>query len=52
MCQQAVVVHDWQRVVHHGRGWDQHAIRAARDFYYLQWKHRSLRRDPRLRRLD
>jgi GT2 family glycosyltransferase len=49
---QAVIVHDWQRVVHHGRGWDRHAIRAGRDFYYLQWKHRSLRRDPRLRRLD
>ncbi|HEX6586276.1 MAG TPA: glycosyltransferase [Solirubrobacterales bacterium] len=49
---QAVVVHDWQRIVHHGRGWDRHAIRAARDFYYLQWKHRSLRRDPRLRGLD
>jgi GT2 family glycosyltransferase len=49
---QAVVVHDWQRVVHHGPGWDQHAILAARDFYYLQWKHRSLRRDPRLRSLD
>jgi N-acetylglucosaminyl-diphospho-decaprenol L-rhamnosyltransferase len=49
---QAVVVHDWQRVVHHERGWNQDAIRAAWDFYYLQWKHRSMRRDPRLGGLD
>lgn len=49
---QAEIVHDWQRVVHHRRGWDPHALRAARDFYYLQWKHRKRRRDPRLRGLD
>jgi N-acetylglucosaminyl-diphospho-decaprenol L-rhamnosyltransferase len=49
---QAEIVHDWQRVVRHRRGWDPHALRAARDFYYLQWKHRSLRREPRLRGLD
>ena len=48
---QAVVVHDWQRVVHHRRAWNPHALRALRDFYYLQWKHRALRRDPRLRAL-
>jgi N-acetylglucosaminyl-diphospho-decaprenol L-rhamnosyltransferase len=49
---QAKIIHDWQRIVHHRRGWDPHALRAARDFYYLQWKHRSLRRDSRLRNLD
>jgi N-acetylglucosaminyl-diphospho-decaprenol L-rhamnosyltransferase len=49
---QAVIVHDWQRVVRHRRLWNPHTIRAARDFYYLQWKHRALRRDPRLRSLD
>jgi N-acetylglucosaminyl-diphospho-decaprenol L-rhamnosyltransferase len=49
---QAVVVHDWQRVVRHHRPWNTHTARAARDFYYLQWKHRALRRDPRLRSLD
>lgn len=46
---QAEIVHEWQRVVHHRRGWDPRAIRAARDFYYLQWKHRRLRRNPALR---
>ena len=49
---QAEVTHDWQRVVHHRRAWSRHALRALRDFYYLQWKHRSMRRDPRLRHLD
>ena len=48
---QAEIVHDWQRVVRHSRGWGGHALRAARDFYYLQWKHRSLRRDPAIRDL-
>jgi GT2 family glycosyltransferase len=48
---QAEIVHDWQRVVHHARGWGGHAVRAARDFYYLQWKHRRLRRDPLIRSL-
>ena len=48
---QAVVIHDWQRVVHHSRPWDRDVRRAARDFYYLQWKHRRLRRDPRIRAL-
>jgi GT2 family glycosyltransferase len=45
---QAVIVHDWQRVVHHRRAWNRHALRALRDFYYLQWKHRAVRRDPRM----
>jgi N-acetylglucosaminyl-diphospho-decaprenol L-rhamnosyltransferase len=49
---QAVIVHDWQRVVHHRRAWNPHALRALRDFYYLQWKHRELRRDPRVLSLD
>jgi GT2 family glycosyltransferase len=49
---EAVIVHDWQRVVHNRRGWNPHTLRAARDYYYLQWKHRRLRRDPRIRSLD
>jgi GT2 family glycosyltransferase len=49
---QAVIVHDWQRVVHNRRGWNPHTLRAARDYYYLQWKHRALRRDPRILTLD
>ena len=49
---QAEVIHDWQRVVHHRQGWSRDTLRALRDFYYLQWKHRSIRTDPRLRHLD
>jgi GT2 family glycosyltransferase len=49
---QAVIVHDWQRVVHRRRAWNRHTLRALRDFYYLQWKHRALRRDPRVLSLD
>ena len=45
---QAEVIHEWQRVVHHSRPWDRDALRALRDFYYLLWKHRRLRRDPKL----
>jgi hypothetical protein len=43
----AEVIHDWQHVVRHG-GLSRHSLRALRDFYYLQWKHRGLRSDPRL----
>jgi N-acetylglucosaminyl-diphospho-decaprenol L-rhamnosyltransferase len=43
----AEIVHEWQHVVranpYSGASW-----RALRDWYYLQWKHRKLRRDPRL----
>jgi len=44
---QAEVVHAWQQVTRtnlYGRK----SRRALRDWYYLQWKHRRLRRDPRL----
>lgn len=44
---QAVIVHVWQRVTRrepYGRA----SRRALRDYYYLQWKHRALRRHPRL----
>lgn len=44
---EAAVVHHWQHVVRHNP-WSRHSMRALRDFYYLQWKHRRLRRDPRL----
>jgi len=44
---EAEIVHAWQRVtrrVLYGR----RSFRALRDWYYLQWKHRALRHDPRL----
>jgi GT2 family glycosyltransferase len=41
----AAVVHHWQHVVRRNP-WSRHSMRALRDFYYLQWKHRALRRDP------
>lgn len=44
----AEIVHHWQHVVRR-RPWSRHSLRALRDFYYLQWKHRGLRGDPRLR---
>jgi GT2 family glycosyltransferase len=49
---QAEIVHEWQRVVHRSRAWSVHTLRALKDFYYVLWKHRGLRRDPRLRGLD
>jgi N-acetylglucosaminyl-diphospho-decaprenol L-rhamnosyltransferase len=42
----AVVVHSWQHVI--GGSYSRKALRAFVDWYYLQWKHRRLRRDPRL----
>src|SRR4029079_14639592 len=48
---QSVVIHDWQRVVHHSRPWDKDVRRASRDFSFLQCKPRRLRRDPRIREL-
>jgi len=44
---EAEVVHHWQHVVRHNP-WSRHSLRALRDFYYLQAKHRGLRNDPRL----
>jgi GT2 family glycosyltransferase len=43
----AEIVHHWQQVTRsnlYGRT----SFRALRDWYYLQWKHRSLRRDARV----
>ncbi|MFN2608055.1 MAG: glycosyltransferase family 2 protein [Acidimicrobiales bacterium] len=45
----AVIVHVSQRVTRRSL-YGRHSRRALRDFYYLQWKHRRLRRDPRLAR--
>ena len=44
----AVIEHEWQHVVRR-QGLSRHSLLALRDFYYLQLKHRRLRRDPRLR---
>ena len=43
----AVVVHEHQAVTNR-KEFGRKAWRAFRDWYYLQWKHRRLRRDPRL----
>ena len=43
----AVVVHHWQAVTRKNL-YGRKAFRALRDWYYLQWKHRSLRRSPAL----
>jgi len=43
----AVIQHEWQHVVRR-QGLSRHSLLALRDFYYLQVKHRRLRRDPRL----
>jgi GT2 family glycosyltransferase len=43
----AVIEHEWQHVVRR-QGLSRHSLLALRDFYYLQAKHRRLRRDPRL----
>jgi N-acetylglucosaminyl-diphospho-decaprenol L-rhamnosyltransferase len=44
---EAEVMHVWQQVTRR-RQFDRKSFRALRDWYYLQWKHRRLRRDPRL----
>lgn len=44
---EAEIVHVWQKVTRR-RQFDRKSFRALRDWYYLQWKHRRLRRDPRL----
>jgi len=43
----AEVMHVWQAVTRQAL-YGPKSRRALRDFYYLQWKHRALRRDPRL----
>ena len=44
---QAEIVHVWQQVTR-GSQFSRASWRALRDWYYLQWKHRGLRRNPRL----
>ena len=43
----AVVMHRWQRVTRRSP-YSRRSFRQLRDFYYLQWKHRGLRRAPAL----
>lgn len=45
---EAEIVHVWQQVTRRAQ-FNRQSWRALRDYYYLQWKHRRLRRDPRLR---
>ncbi|MBA3326932.1 MAG: glycosyltransferase family 2 protein [Solirubrobacterales bacterium] len=45
---EAEVVHVFQRVTRR-RKYRRESVRALRDYYYLQWKHRGLRRAPILR---
>jgi GT2 family glycosyltransferase len=44
---QAEIVHDYQQMTRRNL-YGRKSIRALRDWYYLQWKHRALRSDPRL----
>ena len=44
----ATVMHAWQHVIRGSERFSGKALRALLDWYYLQWKHRRLRRDPRL----
>jgi GT2 family glycosyltransferase len=48
---EAVIVHHYQRVARQ-TAYSRKGLRALRDWYYFQWKHRSLRRDPRLARAN
>lgn len=43
----AQITHRWQRVTR-SAPFGRKSFRQLQDFYYLQWKHRGLRRDPRL----
>ena len=43
----AEIVHRWQKLTNRSP-FSRKSFRALRDWYYLQWKHRGLRRDPRL----
>jgi GT2 family glycosyltransferase len=43
----AEVLHRWQQVTRRS-AYGRQSRRALRDWYYLQWKHRRLRRDPRM----
>jgi GT2 family glycosyltransferase len=43
----AEIVHHWQQVTRRNT-YGRSSLRALRDWYYLQWKHRRLRSDPRM----
>jgi len=43
----AEIVHIWQQMTRRNL-FGRKSWRAFRDWYYLQWKHRRLRRSPRL----
>jgi N-acetylglucosaminyl-diphospho-decaprenol L-rhamnosyltransferase len=45
---QAEIVHVFQQMTRRSL-YGRKSFRALRDWYYLQWKHRALRHDPRLR---
>lgn len=44
---EAVIMHRWQKVTRQSM-FGRKSVRALRDWYYVQWKHRALRRDRRL----
>jgi len=44
---EAEIVHVWQQMTRRSL-YGRKSWRALSDFYYLQWKHRSLRRSPRM----
>lgn len=44
---EATIMHVFQKVTRRSM-YGRKSFRTLRDFYYLQWKHRRLRRDPRL----
>lgn len=44
---EAEIFHEWQHVIRKN-AYSRATLRALRDWYYLQWKHRRLRNDPRL----
>jgi GT2 family glycosyltransferase len=48
---QAEIVHHYQQVTRR-RLYGRQSLRTLRDWYYFQWKHRALRRDPRLARAN
>jgi N-acetylglucosaminyl-diphospho-decaprenol L-rhamnosyltransferase len=48
---QAEIVHHWQQVTRQNL-YSRKSFRALRDWYYLQWKHRRLRRDSRMNRAN
>lgn len=44
---QARIVHVWQQVTRH-KPYGRRSLRQLRDWFYIQWKHRTLRGDTRL----